>query len=69
MIVAAVFYLVAAELLGFVLTAAMMVTGLLVCFGVRVPVSFGLGTLLSVAVYQVFAIGLRVPLPRGLVGW
>ena len=68
-IVAAVFYLLAAESLGFVLTAAMMVVGLLACFRVRLPLALGLGALLSVAVYQIFAIGLRVPLPRGLLGW
>ena len=68
-VVAAIFYLVAAESLGFVLTAALMVAGLLACFGVRFPMSIGLGAVLSVVVYQIFSIGLRVPLPRGLVGW
>ena len=47
----------------------MMVVGLLACFRVRLPLALGLGALLSVAVYQIFAIGLRVPLPRGLLGW
>ena len=68
-IVAAIFYLAAAELLGFVLTAVLMVAGLLACFGVRFPLAMGLGALLSVMVYQIFAIGLRVPLPRGVLGW
>lgn len=68
-ILAAVFYLVSAELLGFVLTAAVMVVGLLACFRVRLPVALPIGVLLSLAVYQIFAIGLRVPLPRGLLGW
>ena len=68
-IAAAAFYLVAAEWLGFVLTAALMVGGLLACFSVRLPSAFSIAAVLSVVVYQVFAIGLRVPLPRGLLGW
>lgn len=68
-LVAAVFYLLAAEPLGFVLTSVLMLGGLLVLFRVRWPVAIPLATLLGVAVYQVFAIGLRVPLPRGLLGW
>jgi hypothetical protein len=46
-----------------------MVAGLLAVFRVRVPLALGLGAVLSVVVYQIFAIGLRVPLPRGLLGW
>ena len=68
-IIATLFYLVAAEHLGFVITAAVMLTGLLLCFRVRPTLAIGLGLGLSVVVYQVFAIGLRVPLPRGLLGW
>ncbi len=66
---AAVFYLLVAEWLGFVLTAALMVGGLLAAFRVRLPLALPLAAVFSVAVYQVFAIGLRVPLPRGLLGW
>lgn len=66
---AALFYLLAAEPLGFVLTAALMVSGLLIGFRVRLPLAILLGVALSVIVYQVFAIGLRVPLPRGVLGW
>lgn len=65
----AIFYLIAVEKLGFVVTAALMMTGLLVCFRVRPPVAVTLGISLSVIVYQVFAIGLRVPFPRGILGW
>jgi hypothetical protein len=61
--------LLAAEPLGFVLTSVLMLGGLLVLFRVRWPVAIPLATLLGVAVYQVFAVGLRVPLPRGLLGW
>jgi putative tricarboxylic transport membrane protein len=68
-IAAALFYLIGAEVLGFVITSAVMLAALLYCFSVRWPLAFSLASLLSVAVYQVFAIGLRVPLPRGLLGW
>ena len=68
-LLAALFYLLAAEPFGFVVTAWLMVAGLLIGFGVRVPLAVSLGVGLSVVVYQVFAIGLRVPLPRGLLGW
>lgn len=66
---AALFYLAAAEHLGFVITAALLVGGLLACFRVRLPLATVIGSLFSIVVYQVFAIGLRVPLPHGLLGW
>jgi tripartite-type tricarboxylate transporter receptor subunit TctC len=66
---ASVSYLLAVEWLGFVLTAALMVGGLLAFFRVRLPLGVPLAVVFSVALYQVFAIGLRVPLPRGLLGW
>ncbi len=65
----AIFYLLAAEWLGFMITAAVLVGGLLIAFGVRPRLAVPLALVLSVAVYQAFAIGLRVPLPRGLLGW
>ena len=66
---AALIYLMVAESLGFVLTAMLLVVGLLVCLRVKVPVAAAIGVLMSIAVYQVFAVGLRVPLPQGLLGW
>jgi hypothetical protein len=66
---AAIFYLAAAEHLGFVITGSVLLVGLLLCFRVRPSLAIGLGVVLSIVVYQVFAIGLRVPLPRGLLGW
>ncbi len=66
---AALFYIVAAEWLGFVSCAALLVAGLLVVFRVRLVLALPLAALVTVAVYQVFAIGLRVPLPRGLLDW
>ncbi len=68
-VVVSVFYVLAAETLGFVITAALVVGGLLAAFRVRLLPAAGLGILISVVVYQAFAIGLRVPLPRGIWGW
>lgn len=66
---AAIFYLLSAEWLGFILTAAMLVGGLLIFFRVRLRLALPLAAIVSVCVYQIFAVGLRVPLPRGLFGW
>ena len=68
-VVAAAFYILAAEWLGFVITAALVVGGLLAAFHVRWSVAVVLACATSPIVYQAFAIGLRVPLPRGLLGW
>lgn len=64
-----VFYLVAEERLGFVLTATVLVGGLLILFRVRTLAAIATAICTSALVYQVFAIGLRVPLPRGIWGW
>lgn len=66
---AAIFYLLSAEWLGFILAAAILVGGLLIFFRVRLRIALPLAAILSVSVYQIFAVGLRVPLPRGLLGW
>ena len=66
---ACLFYLLAAETLGFVLTAMGLLAGLMLCFGVRPPVSLVVAAVGSTLTYQVFAIFLRVPLPRGWWGW
>jgi hypothetical protein len=65
----ALIYLLAAESLGFVVTATVMVGGLLAFLRVPLPTAALIGMSLSAVVYQVFAIGLRVPLPHGLLGW
>lgn len=62
-------YMLLAEPLGFILTAAVLLFALLWRSGVRLPVAAGVAVLLSPAVYQLFAGQLRVPLPRGLLGW
>lgn len=66
---AILFYVLAAEALGFILTAALILLGLFSVLKVKwivaIPVTVGLVG----AVYQLFAVLLRVPLPWGLFGW
>ncbi len=68
-LVACVAYLLASEWLGFVLTAFGVLAGLMLCFRARPAASVVIGAIASVVTYQVFAVLLRVPLPRGLWGW
>jgi tripartite-type tricarboxylate transporter receptor subunit TctC len=63
------FYVLAAEWLGFLLTAAVMTCALMLCFGARARTVVLVTACLVPAVYQLFAVGLRVPLPVGLLGW
>jgi tripartite-type tricarboxylate transporter receptor subunit TctC len=62
-------YLALAETLGFVLTAAMLLLAYLLRLGTRPRVAAPLTLALVPAVYHVFAVVLRVPLPRGILGW
>lgn len=62
-------FAVAAEMLGYLLAAASVLLVLLVRLGARWRTAALVTLLLVPATYQVFAIGLRVPLPRGLLGW
>ncbi len=64
-----VVYLGVAEVVGFVLTAAVLLLWLLRRFGTAWRVAVPLTVLLVPALYQLFAVGLRVPLPRGWLGW
>jgi hypothetical protein len=66
---AAIFYLAAADVLGFVLTSMLMLVGLLVYFQTRLSIAIPLAAVVSVLLYQAFGIAMRVPLPRGLLGW
>ncbi len=62
-------YILTAETLGFVLSSAAI---LLVLFGrmrVKSTIAIPATVLLAGLVYQLFAVGLRVPLPRGFLGW
>ena len=62
-------YLALAETLGFVLTAAVLLLAYLLRLGTRPRVAAPLTLALVPAVYHLFAVVLRVPLPRGLFGW
>ena len=66
---AVVFFILASDMAGFVLSAAVMLLGLLLAMRVRVVTVVGLTLVLVPAVYQVFAVLLGVPLPWGWLGW
>jgi tripartite-type tricarboxylate transporter receptor subunit TctC len=66
---AVVFYLIAAETLGFILAGGLLLAFLLRRSGLGRPVVLGLPALLMPALYGIFATLLRVPLPRGWLGW
>ncbi|HSJ33108.1 MAG TPA: tripartite tricarboxylate transporter TctB family protein, partial [Longimicrobiales bacterium] len=61
--------LVAGEGLGFVLTSALILVGLMRWLEVRWISALLVACLVSATIYQVFANVLRVPLPRGVFGW
>ncbi len=60
---------VVADTVGFILTAGVTTMVLLVAFGNRVIVSIATAAIFIPLVYHVFAHLLRVPLPRGWLGW
>jgi len=64
-----VLYVLTAETLGFVLSSAVILLVLFSRMRVKSYVAVPATVLLVSLVYQLFAIGLRVPLPRGFFGW
>ena len=64
-----VVYVMFAETVGFLLTAGPLLVFLLVRLGNRWRVSVAASAVVVGLVYQLFAVGLRVPLPRGWLGW
>lgn len=62
-------YVLVAEVLGFIVTAIVLIGFLMLRLGVRWPMALLVSFVLVVIVYQIFAIYLRVPLPRGVFGW
>jgi hypothetical protein len=64
-----VFYILTAEVLGFLLSSGVILLVLFTRMRVKSYVAMPATVLLVSLVYQLFAIGLRVPLPRGLLGW
>jgi tripartite-type tricarboxylate transporter receptor subunit TctC len=64
-----VVYIAVAETLGFIVTAGVLLLVHLLRLGTRAKVAVPLAVILVPAAYQVFAVFLRVPLPRGIFGW
>lgn len=64
---ASLVWLVLVNTLGFLLTTGLLVTTVSVIAGGRLPVSLGVGIVATGVLYTVFALLLRVPLPRGLL--
>jgi len=62
-------YLVLAETVGFVLTADLLLVLLLIRLGNRWLISTAISAVVVVVTYQLFAVFLKVPLPRGWLGW
>ena len=62
-------YIGFAEALGFIVTAGVLLLVYLLRLGTRPAVAAPLSLLLVPSIYYVFAVLLRVPLPRGILGW
>lgn len=62
-------YVLLAETVGFILTSSVIVFSLLLLYGNRIWTSALVSVLLVPGVYELFANLLRVPLPRGILGW
>jgi hypothetical protein len=62
-------YLAFSRAAGFVLTAGVLLAALLLRVGVRPRTAAIVTAVLVPAAYQLFAVALRVPLPRGWLGW
>ena len=62
-------YLFLAETAGFVITSAALLAVWSWRLGGRWPATIAISLLAAVTMYQLFAIALHVPLPRGWLGW
>jgi tripartite-type tricarboxylate transporter receptor subunit TctC len=62
-------YLLLAEWIGFLLVAAVLLTLLLRRLGNGWPLAVAVSIVIVPLTYQLFAVWLRVPLPRGWLGW
>ena len=69
MLLAVAFYAFAAERLGFIATALLMLLGTFRVLGVPRRQAVLIAVLAAVIIYQVFGVLLRVPLPRGFLEW
>ena len=68
-VLAVVLYVTCVETVGFVLMSVLLMALLSWNLGARWPTAAGVAIVFSVTVYQLFAHLLRVPLPRGWLGW
>jgi hypothetical protein len=68
-VLAVVLYVAFVETVGFVLISVLLMGLLSWNLGARWPTAVGVAVVFSVTVYQLFAHLLRVPLPRGWLGW
>lgn len=68
-IAAVAFYILIAEVAGFIITSAVLLGILFWRYGAKWYVSLAVPAVLVPLTYQLFAIYLRVPLPRGWFGW
>lgn len=66
---AVAFFVLSAEKLGFILTAFVLLLGLMWRLGTRLWVGLLIALLLTASIYELFVGLLRVPLPRGVLGW
>jgi len=62
-------YVAVAEIAGFLITAAVLLVLLMWRLGNRWTINVAVSVTIVVLTYQLFAVGLRVPLPRGWLGW
>ena len=68
-VAAVAFYIVAAEMLGYILTMALLLAVLFWRYRTRWQVAVPIIAILVPLTYQLFAVYLRVPLPWGWLGW
>lgn len=62
-------YLLLVDRIGYVLTASLLLLLMFFALRVRWPVALLLAGIIGPLTYQAFAVGLRVPLPWGWLGW
>ncbi len=68
-IAAIIFYILVSELLGFIITAFIILTLLMLKLEVKIMVCIPASLVLVAGIYYLFAKMLRVPLPWGILGW
>jgi putative tricarboxylic transport membrane protein len=62
-------YVLVAEAVGFIITSTILLVYALWRVGNRLPVALIVSAVVVPLAYQLFAVWLRVPLPRGWLGW